>query len=116
MNTAAAPCSAKRALELCELWTRRDIAQYHDAPFRMNLEHRLACIREGMADPMFQSTVSPDDRIDETLAVLVARLEAKQPMYHADGEWDAIMKTCESLRAAKRDIARYVHEMHMQKM
>lgn len=50
-----APCSAKRALELCELWTRRDIEQYHDAPFRMNLEHRLACIREGMADPIFQS-------------------------------------------------------------
>lgn len=46
--------------------------------------------------------------IDDTLDVLVARLEAKQPMYLPDAEWNAIMQTCESLRAAKRDIARYI--------
>jgi hypothetical protein len=46
--------------------------------------------------------------IDDTLAVLVARLGAKQPMYHPDGEWNALMQTCEALRAAKQDIARYV--------
>lgn len=54
-RSSPAPCSAKRALELCELWTRRDIEQYQGAPFIKNLEHRLACIREGMADPIFQS-------------------------------------------------------------
>lgn len=46
--------------------------------------------------------------IDDTLAVLVARLKAKQPMYLPDAEWNAIMQTCASLRAAKRDIARYI--------
>lgn len=46
--------------------------------------------------------------IDDTIAVLVSRLEAKQPMYNPDAEWNAIMQTCEALRAAKRDIERYV--------
>jgi len=46
--------------------------------------------------------------IDETIAVLVARMEAKQPMYHPDAEWNALMQTCEALRAAKRDIVRYI--------
>ena len=55
---AAAPCSAKRALELCEMWTKTDIKIYSDAPFRMSLEHRLACIREGLAD----LARSPNDR------------------------------------------------------
>ena len=46
--------------------------------------------------------------IDDTLAVLVARLKAKQPMYQPDAEWNALMKTCESLRAMKQGI----HEIY----
>ena len=46
--------------------------------------------------------------IDDTLTVLGSRLEAKQPMYHPDAEWNALMQTCESLRSAKSDIVRYV--------
>lgn len=46
--------------------------------------------------------------IDDTLAVIVARMEAKQPMHHPDAEWNALMQSCESLRAAKQEIVRYV--------
>lgn len=45
-----ATCSARRALELCESWTLTDMRYDQNAPFLANLEHRLACIREGLTD------------------------------------------------------------------
>ena len=47
--TGSGAVTAGQALAHCELWTRYDIELYRDAPFRVNLEHRLAIIREGLA-------------------------------------------------------------------
>jgi hypothetical protein len=44
------PCSAREALELCDLWTRRDRDIYADAPFVTRYDYRLTCIAEGQAD------------------------------------------------------------------
>jgi hypothetical protein len=41
-------CSAKQALEMCELWFKSDIQVSHDSPFIENIKWRLACVLQGL--------------------------------------------------------------------
>jgi hypothetical protein len=40
--------------------------------------------------------------IDLAISELVARMEARQPIYEPDSEWTACMSACDALRKAKK--------------